>query len=63
VKRADLIARISKAAAKAGITFTLVREGGNHSIYRYGSQNVVIPRHKEINEHTARSILRELGLR
>ena len=63
MKRVDLINRISKAAADAGVTFEKVREGGGHTIYRYGSQNVVIPRHKEINELTARGILRSLGLR
>ncbi|SCL19573.1 type II toxin-antitoxin system HicA family toxin [Micromonospora inyonensis] len=63
MKRADLLTKLSKAAANAGISFDFVREGGNHTIYRYGSQQVVIPRHKEINELTARGILRDLGLR
>ena len=63
VKRADLIRKIDRAAANSGTRFDLVRQGGNHTIYRYGSQNVVIPRHKEINELTAKSILRDLGLR
>jgi mRNA interferase HicA len=63
VKRADLINKIGKAAAEAGVTFERIREGGSHTIYRYGSQNVVMPRHKEINELTARSILRTLGVR
>ncbi|GAB3844971.1 hypothetical protein GCM10029963_22590 [Micromonospora andamanensis] len=59
----DLIGKIGKAAAEAGVVFEKVREGGSHTIFRYGSQNVVIPRHKEINELTARAILRSLGLR
>jgi mRNA interferase HicA len=63
VKRVDLINKISKAAAEAGVTFEKVREGGSHTIFRYGSQNIVVPRHKEINELTARGILRTLGLR
>jgi len=62
VKRADLLTRIRKAAAEAGMTFELVREGGRHSIFRFGSQQVVVPRHREINEQTARGILRDLGL-
>ncbi|GAB3810808.1 type II toxin-antitoxin system HicA family toxin [Micromonospora zhanjiangensis] len=62
MKRVDLLIRISKAAADAGVSFRLVREGGGHSVYRYGTQNVVIPRHREINELTARGILRSLGL-
>lgn len=60
MKRADLIRKITAAAAAAGADFTLVREGGNHSIFHCGTQNVVIPRHKEINEITARAIMRDL---
>ncbi len=41
----------------------LVREGGSHSVFRFGTQSVVIPRHREINELTARGILRSLGLK
>ncbi|GAB2941993.1 hypothetical protein GCM10027280_33230 [Micromonospora polyrhachis] len=63
MKRVDLISVISKAAADAGCEFTLVREGGRHTVYRYGSQQFTVPRHKEINELTARAILRSLGIR
>lgn len=58
--RNELLRRIRRAAADKDVGFELVREGGNHSIYRCGSQNVVIPRHREINELTARSIMRDL---
>jgi mRNA interferase HicA len=60
VKRADLIRKISQAATATHIEFVLVREGGSHSIFRCGSQNVVVPRHREINELTARRIMRDL---
>ena len=63
MKRADLIAKISKAAANAGCDFLLVREGGSHTVYRYGSRQFTVPRHREINELTARAILRNLGLK
>lgn len=63
MKRVDLLTRISKAAANEGVAFTLVREGGSHSVFRFGTQNVIIPRHREINELTARGILRSLGIR
>jgi mRNA interferase HicA len=63
VKRADLIRKIASAAQEAHTPFVLVREGAAHTIYRYGEQNVVIPRHREINEMTARAILRDLGIR
>jgi hypothetical protein len=60
VKRVDLVKKIGAAAAVTGKEFTLVREGGHHSIFRCGGQNIVIPRHREINEHTARDIMRDL---
>jgi hypothetical protein len=52
VKRTDLLRKIGKAAADVGTTLEFVREGGSHSIFRFGSQQVVIPRHREINELT-----------
>lgn len=60
MKRRDLLQKISKAAAAAGTSFTLVREGGGHSIYRCGDQPIAVPRHSEINELTARGIMRDL---
>ena len=60
MKRTALIGKISDAAARAGREFTLVREGGSHSIFQCGGQRVVIPRHREINELTARAIMRDL---
>ncbi|MGW4464188.1 type II toxin-antitoxin system HicA family toxin [Micromonospora sp. NPDC004704] len=63
MKRADLITVISKAAAEAGCDFTLVREGASHTVFRYDNKQFTVPRHKEINELTARGILRNLGLR
>ena len=60
MKRADLIRKISARAAGTGTAFTLVREGGSHSIFRCGHQSIVIPRHREISELTARGIMRDL---
>ena len=57
MKRADLI----RAIEDEGCVF--VRAGGRHDIYR----NVItgasdaIPRHREINELTARNIIRRLS--
>lgn len=48
------------AAVSAGVDFAFVREGGNHSIFRCGFRRFVVPRHREINEHTARCIMRDL---
>lgn len=56
MKSRDLI----KALTDNG--FKLYRHGSNHDIYRKGKISISVPRHKEINEDTARAILREAGL-
>ncbi len=38
--------------------WVLVREGGHHSVFTDGARALPVPRHKEINEHTARAILK-----
>lgn len=60
MKRDALLRKIRKAASGAGIAFGEVREGSEHSIFRCGATSVSIPRHREINELTARRIQRDL---
>jgi mRNA interferase HicA len=60
VKRRALLKRIAAAAAEADIDFGLVREGAEHSVYQCGSERFTVPRHAEINEITAVSIMRHL---
>jgi len=36
-------------------------EGGNHTTVQFGDRRTSIPRHNEIDEYTARGILRYLG--
>jgi len=57
VKRRDLI----RAVEKAGAVF--IRHGGKHDWYQNPATGISqpIPRHTEINEFLARSILRKLG--
>lgn len=59
MKRRDLIRR----AERMGYQF--LREGGNHTVYANAGKTrlVFIPRHREINENTAREILKQLGVR
>lgn len=57
LKRRDLIGSLTDSG------FELYRHGSNHDIYRKGSQSIAVPRHKEINEDTARDILKEAGLK
>jgi len=40
-----------------------LRHGGNHDIWTNGDRQELIPRHNEINEKLARSILRKTGKR
>ena len=54
MKRRDLI----KLAEENGFKF--LRNGGDHDIYTDGKKKVAIPRHKEINEITAKKIARQV---
>ena len=56
MKQRDLIKKLMK------IGFRFERHGGNHDIYRRGSEIEKIPRHKEINEQLANAILRKWGI-
>ena len=56
MKRRDLI----KMLEKKGWWF--LKHGGNHDIYTNGTDIEPVPRHKEINEMTAKSIIKRRGL-
>ena len=53
VKRRDLLRRL------ADLGWHLDRQGGAHEVWRKGERIMPVPRHTEINEHTARAILRD----
>lgn len=58
MKRRDLL-KLLKAAG-----FHEIRDDGDHTIYKKdGCRSVQIPRHKELNELTAKSILKAAGLK
>lgn len=58
MKRKDLLKKLKAAG------FHEVRDDGSHTIYKKdGWRAVQIPRHKEINELTAQSILKAAGLK
>lgn len=40
-----------------------VTEGGNHTKVVIGDARTVMPRHNEINEETAKAILKQMGVR
>ncbi len=58
MKRRDLVKRLEVAGYIAD------RDDGDHTVYeKQGSRPVQVPRHREINENTAKSILRVAGLK
>jgi predicted RNA binding protein YcfA (HicA-like mRNA interferase family) len=58
VKRIDLIRHLEANGC------ALLREGGSHSVYvnRTTRKATTLPRHREINEHLARKICRDLEI-
>ena len=52
MKKADLEKRLSNLGWKFS------RHGGNHDIWTNGEKHESIPRHREINEYTAKKILK-----
>ena len=56
MKRIDLVRHLAAHGCE------LLREGANHSVYvnRKARKASAIPRHREINEHLARKICRDL---
>jgi mRNA interferase HicA len=60
VKQRDLIKRLEAIAAAKDLSLEFIRQGGSHTIYRIGSQNVAIARHREIPEQTALRIIRDV---
>jgi hypothetical protein len=60
VKQRDLKRRISAAAARQELSWTMIREGKQHEVWHCGSTLVTIPRHREINEYTAQGIFKDL---
>ena len=57
MKRRDLIKKFEKNG------WWFLREGGNHTIYTNGKNTEQVPRHNEINEITAKSIIKRWGLK
>ena len=60
VKRRILLKSLARIAKDSGVVFQLERSTGPHDVYRWGSHMISIPRHREVNERLARSILREV---
>jgi hypothetical protein len=59
VKRRDLVKRIAREAKRQRVEWTIIREGGNHSVYRLDTAMIPIPRHTELGERLAEDIFKE----
>ena len=58
MKRRDIIKKLEAAG------YRIARDDGNHTIYeKNGSRPVQIPRHREVNENTAKTILKIAGIK
>lgn len=57
VKRRDLESKL------AALGWSFLRHGGSHDIWARETETMAVPRHNEINEHLARSILRRAARR
>lgn len=57
LKRRDLIKKLEEGG------FVFDRYGASHDIYKRGSETEEVPRHNEINEITAKKILKRRGLK
>jgi mRNA interferase HicA len=55
VKRRELEQKLKQ------LGWSLFRHGGRHDIWRSGERELAVPRHREINEYTAKAILKEAG--
>ena len=63
VKRRILLKSLARIAKDSGVVFQLERSTGPHDVYRWGDYVIAIPRHREINERLARSILHDVQKR
>lgn len=55
MKNRELVKRLEKAG------FVFERHGGEHDVYRRGKDTEQVPRHREINDHLAKAILKKWG--
>jgi len=53
MKRRDLEKRLRE------LGWQLVRHGGRHDVWAKGERELVVPRHGEINDFTAKAIIQE----
>ena len=55
MKRTELLKKLEAVAESKGLVLELVREGGNHTVYRVGAYQFPVARHREIPEQQPRA--------
>ena len=58
MKKRELLRRLRSIARSADVELNFTREGANHEIWTIDGERLVIPRHRDVNERTAYSIIR-----
>lgn len=59
MRRSELLRQLSTLAREEGLTLDFIRDGSRHTLFSIGTTRVVVPRHRDVNERTARAILRK----
>ena len=59
MKRRDLLKRIEALAADNSVEWAFAGRGGNHDKYRFNGKMIPVPRHKEIGETLAATIIKQ----
>lgn len=58
MKRRDILKKL------LGAQYKIIRDDGDHkNLWNPGSRVIQVPRHREINENTAKQILKDAGLK
>src|SRR2546428_452640 len=60
MKRVALLREVSRAARRAGLQLSIVRQGDQVELWRCGSTRFAVPRHREVAESAAGGIFRDL---
>lgn len=61
-KRRDIEKRLRNHARENGLDISF-KEGGSHIKVMLGNKTTTIPRHREVNELTTKSIYKQLGVK
>ncbi len=56
MKQRDLVKKLES------LGFEFERHGSEHDVYKRGSDEEQVPRHREVNDRLAKAILRKWGL-